>query len=263
MYLTKELAAQLERCLMQSHIEVTKQYSHGAMLEVGGGVACFSGFDSYLSQVVGWGFDTKQRHFLTEIKAIEYFYKELNHTRIDIELCPFVGNQLAVFLSQRGYGVSELSNISALDLINYKQIDFLTHDFTIKEMQSNELELWAKTVAVGFGYPEAQEQFFHYASATGITAFGAYDRGVLVAGATVAMHGGVCDLGVASTLHAFRGKGVHKMLLMARLNFAKQQGLELASVTTAPGTVSDLNIQKMGFRCAYTRIKFTSEIVYP
>ena len=29
MYITKELAAQMEACIKQSHIEVTKQYTQG------------------------------------------------------------------------------------------------------------------------------------------------------------------------------------------------------------------------------------------
>ena len=69
----------------------------------------------------------------------------------------------------------------------------------------------------------------------------------------------VCDLGVTSTLPAYRGKGLQKKLLFTRLNFAKQHGMALATVTTEPGTISDLNIQKLGFHCAYTRIKMTLE----
>ncbi len=85
------------------------------------------------------------------------------------------------------------------------------------------------------------------------------EREKIVAGATVALHGEVCDLGVTSTIPAYRGKGLQKQLLLTRLNFAKKNGLVLATVTTEPGTISDLNIQKSGFRCAYTRIKMTLE----
>jgi hypothetical protein len=88
MYITKELAERMEACIKQSHIEVTKQYTQGRILEVNGGAACFSGFDSFLSQVVGWGFATKPKKFKAEIEIIEQFYKSLGHSRIDIELCP-------------------------------------------------------------------------------------------------------------------------------------------------------------------------------
>lgn len=52
--ITKDLATQMESCIKQTHIEVTQQYPQGKILEINGGAACFSGFDSYLSQVVGW-----------------------------------------------------------------------------------------------------------------------------------------------------------------------------------------------------------------
>lgn len=259
MYITKDLAVRMETCIKQSHIEVTQQYAQGRILEINGGAACFSGFDSFLSQVVGWGFATKSKQFKVEIETIEQFYKSLGHSRIDIELCPFVGNDLAVFLGQRGYGITELNNVSALDLKDHKRMICSDEEFIIREVQQDELEEWAKRVAAGFGYPEAQKQFSHYVQAKGITAFAAFDQDKMVAGATIAMHGDVCDLGVTSTMPAYRGRGLQKKLLLTRLNFAKQFGLALATVTTEPGTISDLNIQKSGFHCAYTRIKMTLE----
>ena len=117
----------------------------------------------------------------------------------------------------------------------------------------------APIVALGFDYPEVQEQFFHYAQSKGVTAFAVYDGDNIVAGATIAMHGDFCDLGVTSVLPAFRRKGLQKKLLHTRLNFAKELGLSWATVTTEPGSISDQNIQKVGFCCAYTRVKMTLE----
>lgn len=259
MYITKDVAAKMESCIKQTHIEVTRLYSQGVTFELNGGAACFSGFDSFLSQVVGWGFSTDPKQFVSEITALEHFYKSLNHPRVDIELCPYVGNPLAAFLSQRGYRLSELNNVSVLDLKDYKLVDCAADEFFISQVHAKDINEWAKKMADSFGYPEAREQFSYYARAKGVNVFGAYHQGKLLAGATVALHGTVCDLGVTSTLPAYRGLGIQKKLLCARLNFAKQQGLELATVTTEPGTISDLNVQKIGFRSAYTRIKMTLE----
>lgn len=257
--ITKDLAAQMEGCIKQTHIEVSKQYEEGRILEISGGAACFSGFDSYLSQVVGWGFATQPKQFKAEIEHIEHFYKTQGHARVDIELCPFVGNELTVFLSARGYGVSEVNNVSALNLKNYEPVVCALEPFEIREVAFAELGEWATRVAQGFGYPEARTQFFRYVQANGVKAFAVYEHELIVAGAVVAMHGAFCDLGVTSTLAAYRGMGLQKKLLHARLNFAKAQGLSWAIVTTEPGTVSDANVQKIGFHCAYTRIKMTLE----
>lgn len=255
--ITKDLAAQMEGCIKQTHIEVTKQYEEGKVLELSGGAACFSGFNSYLSQVVGWGFSTQPKQFKSEIETIERFYRAQNHPRVDIELCPFVGNELTVFLSERGYRVTELNNVSVLNLETYEPVEQVAELFDIREVESSRLNEWATKVALGFGYPEAKRQFFRYAQANGVNAFAAYEQDTIVAGATIATYGDFGDLGVTSTLSEYRGNGLQKKLLHTRLNFAKKQGISYALVTTEPGTVSDANIQKIGFHCAYTRIKMT------
>ncbi|MGL5743085.1 MAG: GNAT family N-acetyltransferase [Legionella sp.] len=257
--ITKNLAAQMESCIKQTHMEVTQQYTEGKILEINGGAACFSGFDSYLSQVVGWGFATQIKQFSFEIECIEDFYKALHHHRVDIELCPFVGTDLAVFLSQRGYQISELNNVSALNLKLYQPIECSPDPFIIRAIESTEAEEWATRVALGFDAHEAQDQFYRYIQSKGVSAFAVYHDDEIVAGATVAMHGDFCDLGVTSTLPDYRGKGLQKKLLHARLNKAKQEGISWATVTTETGTVSDCNVQKIGFHCAYTRIKMTLE----
>jgi GNAT superfamily N-acetyltransferase len=255
--ITKDLATQMEGCIKQTHIAVTKQYAQGKILDINGGAACFSGADSYLSQVVGWGFASQPKQFKSEIESIEQFYQDQGHGRVDIELCPYVGNELALFLSKRGYHVTELNNVSALSLNDYEPVDFRTESFEIKEVPLSQLDEWATRVASGFGYPDARDQFFQYVQANGVKAFAAYDQGKVIAGAVIAMYGDFCDLGVTSTLPIYRGKGLQKKLLHARLNFAKKLGLAWAIVTTEPGTVSDANVQKIGFQCAYTRVKMT------
>ena len=75
------------------------------------------------------------------------------------------------------------------------------------------------------------------------------------------MHGCVADLGVTSTLPAYRNLGLQKLLLKERLQFAQNNGISLATVTTEPGSISALNVQKIGFHCAYTRIKLTLALI--
>ncbi len=255
--ITKELAWQMEGCIKQTHMEVTRRYPKGKIIEINGGAACFSECDAYLSQVIGWGFSTQPHQFLTEIELIEDFYQTQGNSRVDIELCPFVGNELAVFLGQRGYLVTELNNVSALNLESYNPIDCSIAPFELREIEGAALEEWSKQIALGFGYLEAQDQFFRYAQATGVKAFAVYDGSQIVAGALVSMHGAFCDLGVTSTLPAYRGQGLQKKLLHHRLTAAKNRGLSWALVTTEPGTISDANVQKIGFQCVYTRIKMT------
>jgi len=256
MYLTKELALDIESCIKQTHIEMTRSFPLGKILDLGEGAACFAGFSSFFSQVIAWGFNLKPKQFKPQIQSIEQFYRALGHARVDIELCPLVGNDLPIALSQRGYEITEMNNISFLDLHNYS-LSNEEHQFEVRPISIHEVEQWAHRIALGFGYLQAQEQFAHYARLKGVSAFAVYDKEQIVAGATIAIHEGVADLGVTSTLAAYRNRGLQKLLLKERLVFAKKAAVPLAIVTTEPGSVSDINVQKRGFHCAYTRVKLT------
>lgn len=259
MYVTKELAFQIESCIKKTHMGMAASYPFGKVLELAEGAACFAGCSSFFSQVVAWGFSLKVKQFQQQLLTIEQFYHSLGHSRVDIELCPLVGSDLAMALSQRGYGVTELNNVHFMYLNDYRTAD-RPCSFVVRQVPIEQLKQWAYRVALGFGYLEAQEQFVHYAHLEGVTAFAVYDEDQIVAGATVAVHGEVADLGVTSTLSTYREKGLQKLLLHARLNFVKNQNIPLAIVTTEPGSISDINVQKVGFRCAYTRVKFTKEL---
>lgn len=257
MIIDKQVASKMEACIKQSHIETARLYPLGCYLEVAGGAACFCDLDSYLSQVVGWGFATKPKHFKKELQDIEQFYLNCGHQRVDIELCPYVQVDLPMFLSEKGYVISELNHVYAFDL---KQQDIpgeVEEDFIIEEVGPEQGPTWAKNVALGLGYSEAEDQFRRYFQAKGVQAFAAFQQGKMAAGATIAMHDEVGDLGLMSTLPAFRNQGLQKKLLLIRLAFAKSQGLSLATATAVPGSISDKNIQKVGFQIAYTRIKLT------
>ena len=53
-----------------------------------------------------------------------------------------------------------------------------------------------------------------------------------------------------------RKQGAQRALLEARLAYAAQQGCDLAMMAAAPGSASQRNAERQGFRIAYTRIKW-------
>ena len=68
------------------------------------------------------------------------------------------------------------------------------------------------------------------------------------------IHGGVAEFGGASTRPAFRRRGVQTALLHARMDAAREAGCDLALVVTAPGEESQRNVERAGFRLAYTKV---------
>src|SRR5262249_6707671 len=65
--------------------------------------------------------------------------------------------------------------------------------------------------------------------------------------------GDVALLCGATTLPAFRRRGVQTALLHARLRDAAAAGCTVAAVTTQPGSRSQANAQRQGFAVLYTR----------
>ena len=67
---------------------------------------------------------------------------------------------------------------------------------------------------------------------------------------------GVALLAGASTIPAARRQGAQRALLKARLDFAAARGADLAMVVAQPGSGSQRNAERAGFRPVYTRVKW-------
>lgn len=72
----------------------------------------------------------------------------------------------------------------------------------------------------------------------------------LAAPALVALLGGAC------TIPAARKQGAQLALLESRLRYGAEQGCDLAMMCALPGSASQRNAERHGFRIAYTRIKW-------
>ena len=57
-----------------------------------------------------------------------------------------------------------------------------------------------------------------------------------------------------STLEKYRGHGLHLALIRARLKQAADMGCDLATASTAPGSTSQHNYERAGFRVVYTKL---------
>ena len=66
----------------------------------------------------------------------------------------------------------------------------------------------------------------------------------------------LAHLYIASTLPAYRGRGIQLALLHARLAAARNAGCTLASVTARPANTSARNTERAGFSLAYTKTTF-------
>ena len=254
--ITKKLSIQIESAIAQSHASITKKYEHGQMLKLKYGGAYFSGKESPFSQVIGWGFDPVD---IDMLEPIEAFYLDKGVNICPIELSAFSGNLMLQKLTDRGYKCDELNQISILPMDQYTPVS-TQNQCIVKHVAKEDLDHWATTIADGFSDHNLKDIFKLYAMAENVFAFGAWIDTQLCGGGTIAFSNTVADLGVSSTLPKFRGQGIQKALLKHRLDFAQKHGISVASVTTEPGSISDANIQKIGFQPAYTRIKMQKQL---
>lgn len=161
----------------------------------------------------------------------------------------------------RNYRLLEVSNVLLLDELRSARVsEKLPPGVTVRAATPDESKLWTVTVAQGFAehFPVTQpildvmEGFYYRATAC---CFLAFVNGAVAGGTAVSAGGGVCGLFGASTLPAFRCRGVQSALLATRLAWAREKGCDLAVSIAEPGSVSHRNIERSGFRVAYTRTK--------
>ena len=80
--------------------------------------------------------------------------------------------------------------------------------------------------------------------------------GVPVATGAMAMHDGVALLAAAATLPEWRNRGAHRALMEHHLACAADAGCDLPMMGAAPGSASERNGERQGFRIAQTRIQW-------
>ena len=75
-----------------------------------------------------------------------------------------------------------------------------------------------------------------------------------LAGGAVTIRPGIAYFLSDSTLAQYRGRGLQRALIEARLATAVKAGCDLAAVTTLAGTLSQRNYERCGFRVVYTKL---------
>ncbi|MFZ0646239.1 MAG: GNAT family N-acetyltransferase [Candidatus Acidiferrales bacterium] len=232
-----------------------------AVQEIAGGTAVFAGTDSPVTQAIGVGLNGPVVD--EALDALGEFFRSRNAPAA-LELCPLIEMSFYERLAARGYKLLEVSDVLLLDDIAQALVaapPAALPGVTIRAATRDESKLWTQTVAQGFAehFPVTQaildvmEGFCHRSGPCSFLL--AFVDGEPAGGGVVSAHQGVAGLFGASTLPAFRRRGVQSALLSARLAWAREQGCDLAVSIAQPGSISHRNIERFGFRVAYTRTK--------
>ncbi len=252
-----ELAEALAAVGCAEGLQAARENSGAAVEAVAGGYAIYCGANSPLTQAVGLGLGEPVSK--EEFDRLEEFYFSRGEA-VRVETCPLADATLIEHYRERGYHVSEFSNVMV------RPVDAGTGEagsegIAIQKAAANEIDLWTLTVAQGFAehFPVTQELLDvmrMFASGKNAECYLARIDGRVAGGATLAVRGRIAGLFGASTLPAFRRRGVQTALLHTRMRRAAEQGCELAMSLAQPGSASQRNITRQGFQTLYTRVKF-------
>ena len=228
-----------------------------AIETIGGGIALFAGPDSPVTQAIGVGLNGEVTDADLD-RLTEFFISR--GAPAAAEICPLVEMSLYSRLAARGYQLIEVSDMLYLPLADAAIPPDLPAGVTVRVTEPHERKLWTATVSQGFAEhhpvtPELLDVMEGFASRADSASFLAYVDGELAGGGVVWSHEKVGGLFGASTLPAFRRRGVQRALLAARIEWAREQGCDLAVTITQNGSASHRNMERFAFRTAYTRTK--------
>jgi GNAT superfamily N-acetyltransferase len=223
--------------------------------EVAGAYLLYDGPESPATQTFGlglFGLPSKE-----EMEKIEEFFDSRGAPVLH-EVSPLADAGMLGLLGERGYRPVELTSILVQPLAARR---FATTEVAVREARSNEGDLWATTAAGGWrGSVEINDSLMGLMRMMGDTEdlriYFAEIEGQPVATGALAVHAGAALLAGASTLPEWRNRGAQRALLEHRLACARANGCELAIMGAAPGSASQRNAERHGFRIAYTRIKW-------
>jgi hypothetical protein len=225
---------------------------------VGGTSAMFAGVGSPITQTFGLGMH--QPLVAKDLDTIEHFFRSRG-SAVFHEVCPLAGIHVYATLARRGYQPVELSTVL------YRPIDTATRiasnpALRVRQADQHEAALYGTVAAQGWSeHPEVMPYIKDFAklSLACATCFIAERDGEPIATAALFMHDGTALLAGASTVPGGRRLGAQNALLDIRLQTAASNGCDLAMMVASPGSASQRNAERHGFRIAYTRTKWTLE----
>lgn len=225
--------------------------------QVAGVYAMFDGPASPITQTFGLGLFEPFRE--REFDQIEEFFASRGAPTFH-EVSSFVAPDTLNLLSVRGYAPIETTTVLVRPTPPAHAQDSTA--ITVRTVGEGDAPTWCRISAEGWGSESEDLRAFLESSgavmtqARDVTCFLADLEGKPVAAAAMHITNGTALLAGAATIPAARRRGAQLALLHARLAFASARGIDLAMVVTQPGTASQRNAQRQGFRPVYTRAKW-------
>jgi hypothetical protein len=227
-------------------------------MEVAGTYAMFDGAGSPVTQTFGLGmFEPLTPQNLDKI---ETFFSERG-ADVFHEVCPLADPSTFALLSERGYKPIEFSNVLYRPITTDLRLD-APHNGKVRVRLTgpDEVDIWAQTAFEGWSEFTEVADFLRdlgqVMARSKSLSFLAELEGQPIAAGALSINSDVALLAGASTIPSARRQGAQLALLEARLRYGAEQGCTEAMMVTQPGSGSQRNSERHGFRIAYTRTKW-------
>jgi hypothetical protein len=236
-------------------------------IEVAGAYAMFDGIGSPATQTFGLGmFETPTADHLGQLEA--FFDRRGAETHHEVS--PLADPALVPLLNERGYQPFEFTSVMYRPIADRAGLEACTTGSEVAQAEKpavrllgddeHDHELYARVAAEGWrdlGYADFMMEIGRVSANTdGLRLFVAESGGTAIAAGAIHLRDGVAHLAGASTIPEGRRRGAQLALLDERLRFAAANGCDIALMGAAPGSGSQRNAERHGFRIAYTRVKW-------
>ena len=252
-----QMARRLEAAetLSDEHVSALRRYFPDACSEViAGGTAVFGGTTYPANHIVGMGLYGPVTE--DDIDRVEHFYRS-RYVPCEIVISPLCDRSLAETLGKREYRVTEFNSVLIRRLEDCKAAES-PPGISIERVTSGTEKSWNEAILRGFAEygPLPPNLFLPFATIAGSLNFVALVDGVAVGGGMgqIMPKAQIAALFGTATVPEYRGRGVQTALIQHRLGEAAEAGCEYAVVSTLPGSGSQRNMERRGFKVAYTKI---------
>lgn len=246
---------EMAETLTPDHVKALQRFTPEAThARIAGGTAVFGGRAYPANHIVGMGLYGVVTD--SDIDTVEDFYRSRG-VACEIVVSPLADRSLLEVLAPRGYRFTEFNSVLIRRLDEFGLIE-PADGITIERVTAESEQIWDRVIAKGFAEfgPLPENLFAAFATLPESLNFLARVHGEPAGGGmgAVMREAGIAALFGTATVPEFRRRGVQSALINRRLWEAARQGCEYAVVSTLPGSGSQRNMERRGFRVAYSKV---------
>lgn len=227
------------------------------MMPVAGGVAAFFIPGISISRAVGLGMSGPVT--AEDIESLVRFY-HARGSEARLLASPFADVTLFERLGERGFRLAWIDTVLVRRLrADERFAEGPGDDLAITVARPEEAGPWVATSLANFGVEDDDDGRRRAAileagfETEGVQYLTARRGGEVAGSGGLHLHERTAFLFAASTAEAHRGRGVQAALIRARLDLAREAGCDMAFASTAAGSASQRNFERLGFLTAYSQ----------